>query len=113
MNISDTRVGAMLIGALWMIAAGLPAVADDTELFIYNNFESGGQPNVLFIVDNSAAMGSAVSTQDNYFPSTTYDKYADCDPDRIYWSTKNKTPVCSSRCTPSSGAGPAWAASFI
>jgi type IV pilus assembly protein PilY1 len=89
------RAFSLIVGAAWIMLAGFPAVADDTELFVYSNFESAGQPNVLFILDNSAAQGAAVSSQPNYVSSTTYDTYAGCDPSRTYWSTNGRVPDCS------------------
>ncbi len=39
---------------------GLPALADDTELFIGSNTELHARPNILFIIDNSGSMGTLV-----------------------------------------------------
>ena len=95
MNSQYQRTLSLIVGAAWIMLAGSPAVADDTELFLSNNFASGGQPNVLFIVDNSAATGARVMTQANYDPLTTYDKYAGCDPSLIYWTKTGQPPDCS------------------
>ncbi len=95
MNSKYQRTFSLIVGVAWITLAGLPAVADDTELFIYNNFESAGQPNVLFILDNSALQDSLVLSQPNYNSSTTYDQYAGCDRNRIYWTTTGRAPDCS------------------
>ena len=95
MNSNYRRTLSLIVGAAWIMLAGSSALADDTELFLYNAYNSGGQPNVLLILDNSAGMGSKVSTAPNYDPLVTYDKYAGCDPSLIYWSTNGKAPDCS------------------
>jgi type IV pilus assembly protein PilY1 len=74
------------LGAFWALASGMPAVADDTELFIGNNLSSAAQPNILLVLDNSGSMGTLVRTQETYDSSITYPS-AGCDANRVYWRT--------------------------
>ena len=85
MMITKTRLGALTMGAIWMLASGLPAVADDTELFVATSANAGIRPNVLFIIDNSGSMASEVRTQEDYDPGTLYS--GGCDANRVYWRT--------------------------
>jgi type IV pilus assembly protein PilY1 len=95
MKISNARLGALLMGALWTLAAGLPAQADDTELFVATSTGANIRPNVLFIIDNSGSMRTEVITQEPYNPATIYG--GDCDADRVYWrsGTGGEPPECS------------------
>ena len=71
--------------------SGLPAVADDTELFVANAGQLGGaQPNILFILDTSGSMRSEVRTQDTYDPNTLYT--GTCSTSRLYWRTNTGDP---------------------
>jgi type IV pilus assembly protein PilY1 len=90
MNINKPRLGALLVGAVWMLTAGLPAVADDTELFVATSFGAGIRPNILFIIDNSGSMAANVVTQAAYDPLTSYG--GDCEADRVYWRTGTGDP---------------------
>jgi hypothetical protein len=91
MILSKARIGCLGLGALWALASVLPALADDTELFIGNTLSSQAQPNILFIVDNSGSMGSLVLSQDSYDAATVYPS-AGCDPNRIYWRVGTGNP---------------------
>src|SRR5688572_27470675 len=94
MNISNARFGALLIGALWTLAAGLPAQADDTELFVATSSGAGIRPNVLFVIDNSGSMATTVITQQTYDPATIYS--GSCAQDRVYWRERTgDDPSCS------------------
>jgi type IV pilus assembly protein PilY1 len=96
MNIRHPRIVSVILGTLWAVFSGFPAAADDTELFLYNNFDSPANPNILFVIDNSGSMGSHVSTQPNYVSSTTYPS-AGCDVNRIYWRRNTgAAPDCNS-----------------
>ena len=95
MNSNYQRTLSLIVGAAWIMLAGSQAKADDTELFLFNAFNSGGQPNVMFILDNSINTSEKVSTTENYDPAITYDKYAGCDPSLIYWSKNGQAPDCS------------------
>jgi type IV pilus assembly protein PilY1 len=84
------------LGALWALAAGMPAVADDTELFIGNSLSSTARPNILFIVDNSGSMSSQVLTQQNFDGRVTYPVVGSCDATRVYWRTgTGNPPACT------------------
>jgi type IV pilus assembly protein PilY1 len=89
---SKSRMNWLGVGALWALAAGMPAVADDTELFIGNSLSSSAQPNILFIIDNSGSMGSLVLTQDGFDGAITYPAAGGCDANRIYWRTGTGNP---------------------
>ncbi len=94
MNVTNTRLAALFTGALWMVAAGLPALADDTELFVATSSGAGIRPNVLFIIDNSGSMSTKVITQQTYNPATTYS--GSCSQDRVYWREgTGNDPSCS------------------
>ena len=58
---------------LLTILAGVPAVADDTELLIVapgNN--AATPPNIMFILDTSGSMGDPVSTTKPYDSNRNY-----------------------------------------
>ena len=98
MNIRKAQFGALLIGALWMAAAGLPAQADDTELFVSTSSGAGIRPNILFIIDNSGSMATEVITQEPYDSETTYTPTsgAVCELDRVYWrQNTGRDPDCT------------------
>jgi type IV pilus assembly protein PilY1 len=82
MNISKARLASMVVGSFWMLAAGVPAQADDTELFVATSTGAGIRPNVLFIIDNSGSMGTDVVTQGPYDPTYTYTG-GSCDATRV------------------------------
>jgi type IV pilus assembly protein PilY1 len=92
MNLSNARIGWLAVGALWAFVSGLPAVADDTELFIGTSLSSTAHPNILFIVDNSGSMASLVLTQETFDGATTYPAAGGCDANRIYWRTNTGNP---------------------
>ena len=84
MNIRHPRIASFVLGALWVAVSGAPAVADDTELFLYSNFDSPANPNILFVIDNSGGTGSHVETQPNYDSAFPYISVG-YDANRIYW----------------------------
>jgi len=91
MNTNMKRSIWMLIGAVWAGLSGLPAVADDTELFVIDSSQLGdARPNVLFILDTSGSMDTEVTTQASYDPATPY--AGACANDRIYWRTDTGNP---------------------
>jgi type IV pilus assembly protein PilY1 len=91
MSLSKARMSWIGLGALWALLSGMPAVADDTELFIGNSLSSTAKPNILFIIDNSGSMASLVLTQETFDGTTTYPA-AGCDATRIYWRTGTGNP---------------------
>ncbi|MDY6944056.1 MAG: hypothetical protein SVU69_13725, partial [Pseudomonadota bacterium] len=74
------------------LLCGLPAHADDTEIYV-TPLPASAQPNVLFIVDTSGSMGTMETITTPYDTATTYT--GSCDPSRIYWSTSGSPPSCS------------------
>ena len=76
------------------ILAGVPAVADDTELLIVapgNN--AATPPNIMFILDTSGSMGDPVSTTEPYDSTRNY-ATGSCDTSRLYWTTLDVEPSC-------------------
>ncbi len=97
MNLTNKRIGWLGVGALWALASGLPALADDTELFVGSSTNTSVRPNVLFIVDNSGSMDTKVETQDTYKSTTTYPDQG-CSVNRVYWratSSGAAPPACN------------------
>lgn len=94
MTIHKARLGAFAAGTLWALVSGLPAVADDTELFIATSAGSNIKPNILFVIDNSGSMDTAVYTQETYDPSITWG--GACQTNRVYWRTgTGNAPRCT------------------
>jgi type IV pilus assembly protein PilY1 len=91
MTSSNKQLSWLAAGTLWAVLSGAPALADDTELFIGNNLAAPGQPNILFIVDNSGSMASLVQTQQSYASTTTYPSQG-CDATRVYWRSGSGNP---------------------
>ncbi|MEX2259526.1 MAG: PilC/PilY family type IV pilus protein, partial [Woeseia sp.] len=81
-----------VVPAALTVLAGLPAVADDTELLLVNPTGDQPTPNVMFILDTSGSMTSQEETVEPYDSSRTYS--GDCDSNRLYWSDVDTTPVC-------------------
>ena len=92
MILSKARISWLGLGAFWALASGMPAVADDTELFIGNSLSSQAQPNILFIIDNSGSMGSLVLTQDELRRQHDVPAVNGCDATRVYWRTGTGNP---------------------
>ena len=82
-------------GLLLSMMAGMPAVADDTELLLATpDLTDATKPRILFIIDTSGSMDSLEETTVPYDPDQTYG--GDCDPDVIYWMTVDGiTPDCA------------------
>ena len=54
-------------GLLLAVAAGAPAVADDTELLLVNPNElTAPKPNIMFILDSSGSMTTVENTREIY-----------------------------------------------
>jgi type IV pilus assembly protein PilY1 len=74
--------------------AGMPAIADDTELLLINPDPSQNpKPNVMFILDTSGSMTTTQSTTDPYDSTKTY--AGACDPAKYYWTDVDVTPDCA------------------
>ncbi len=96
MNAGCKQALWVLSGMLIVFGAAAPAAAQDVELFIADGdpTNTGAQPNILFIVDNSGSMGATVTTQ---VPWNAADTYTGCyDTDAIYFSSNGNKPGCNS-----------------
>ncbi len=86
MNSIAKRSLWLLIGVAWAGLSGLPAMADDTELFVTDPaLLDKSPPNILFILDTSGSMDTVVDTQPTYDPNQRYS--GACETGRIYWRT--------------------------
>jgi type IV pilus assembly protein PilY1 len=93
MKIRTNRMTGMISGCAMALIAGMPAVADDTELFLINpNPLLDPKPNVMFIMDTSGSMTSVEQTADPYDSAQTYP--GACDVNNMYWTDIDITPEC-------------------
>ncbi|MEQ9562994.1 MAG: hypothetical protein RLN69_10770, partial [Woeseiaceae bacterium] len=93
MKIRTNRTTGMISGCAVALLAGLPPVADDTELMLINPDPAlNPKPNVMFIMDTSGSMDTIEQTRDPYDSSQTYG--GACDTDTLYWTDVDVTPVC-------------------
>ena len=92
MSVTGKRGTWILAGTLWALGSGIPAFADDTELFVSsaNPSTTTIQPNILFVIDTSGSMRSAVVTQATYDPAVSYS--GSCSTSRVYWRTGTGDP---------------------
>ncbi len=100
MNTYTVKLRILLSATLLSMLACLPALADDTEVYLGDlSFSTNIRPNVLFIIDTSGSMDTDVTlTNGTYDPATTYT--GSCNPDRVYWASSNShgiAPDCSTR----------------
>ncbi len=90
------RIQQSLAIVLLTCTSLLSAFADDTEIFV-TGFDAPvacEAPNVLFVIDTSGSMDSAVLTQVDWDPNTSF---GGCfDSDRLYYSATGDLPDCSS-----------------
>jgi type IV pilus assembly protein PilY1 len=94
MMIQIRKITWTCVGFLIALAAGVPAVADDTELLLVTPATAQDEkPNMLFILDTSGSMDTDESTADPYDSSITYS--GACDVGRLYWSDVGISPDCS------------------
>src|SRR5690606_39223569 len=94
MNLKARRITWTSEGLALAMTIGMPVVADDTELML-SVPNTGGKPNILFILDTSGSMDDEVMTQEPYDPAITYDGGANgCDPGSIYWTDVDNAPDC-------------------
>lgn len=93
------HIAALLAGVTLALAAGSPAVADDTEIFVGQGAvnSSVSRPNILFIIDTSGSMNDVIDTQPAFDPAITYS--GTCDATHVYWVDGNGTdpPNCSTQ----------------
>lgn len=85
MSIRKQNVTWLAAGMLWALISGLPAAADDTELFVGSTatLNPAARPNVLLILDTSGSMTNLVPSQGTFDPSVVYT--GGCVPSRVYW----------------------------
>lgn len=94
MKISTRNITWMSASFALAMLAGLPAVADDTELLLLNPDPSQNpKPNVLFILDSSGSMTTGQDTVEPYDSTQTY--AGTCDPNNYYWTDVDVLPDCS------------------
>lgn len=94
MKISTRKTTWMSVSCAFALLAGMPAIADDTELLLINPDPSQNpKPNVMFILDSSGSMTTRQDTTEPYDGDVTYS--GDCDSDRVYWTDVDVTPVCT------------------
>ncbi|MDH3481525.1 MAG: hypothetical protein OEM50_07380, partial [Gammaproteobacteria bacterium] len=87
MNSLNTRTLSIGTSFLLTILAGVPAVADDTELLVVDpSTTSATPPNIMFILDTSGSMGDPVSTTEPYDSNRDYSG-GSCDSSKFYWTT--------------------------
>jgi type IV pilus assembly protein PilY1 len=91
MSIRRKRITWLAAGMLWALTSGLPASADDTELFVGDaTLYPQSLPNILFILDTSGSMTTPVLTQGTYSPAVVYP--GTCVSNRIYWRRGTGNP---------------------
>ena len=87
----------VLVGAsmLLTVLAGVPAIADDTELLLVDPANSAATPpNIMFILDTSGSMNDPANTIRPFDSDVIY-LDGDCDADRLYWTTLDAEPSCA------------------
>ena len=97
MNLGGKRAAWLGAGLWWAMIAGHPAGADDTELFLgAGTAADAGQPNILFVLDDSASMDGTMPAREAYDAATTYS--GTCSTSRVYWKSADRTnelPDCA------------------
>ncbi len=98
MNSQNVKTLSIGTSFLLTILAGVPAVADDTELLVVDpSNTSATPPNIMFIIDTSGSMGDPVSTTQPYNSNRDYAvdfPASSCDSSKFYWTTLNVEPSC-------------------
>ena len=88
---------ALATGLLLACASAAPAFADDTEVFLNQAAARGVRPNILFIVDSSGSMTSAVRVpKAPYDPAQRYD--GRCEDSKFYFQRASggaSPPACA------------------
>ncbi len=93
MKIRINRMTGMISGFALALIAGLPAIADDTELLLVNPDPSlNPKPNVMFVMDTSGSMDTLEQTVAPYDSALIY--AGSCDINNIYWTDVDVTPIC-------------------
>jgi type IV pilus assembly protein PilY1 len=103
-----TNHKSLLLAALLAMLGGMPASADDTEIFLKQSALSPDEirPNVVFILDTSGSMGQPIDTaqygdsrfqeEENYDPNIVYEGFENNnggigDDDYLYFYDKPNT----------------------
>ena len=95
MKISTRKITWMSAGCAVAMLAGMPAIADDTELLLVNPDPANTpKPNVMFILDTSGSMTTTQSTIDPYDSTIIY-AAGSCDATKYYWTDVDVTPDCA------------------
>ncbi|MCG8369132.1 MAG: hypothetical protein MJA32_01315 [Proteobacteria bacterium] len=95
MNRVIRKTTGTVLGVMLALAAGVPALADDTELLLVAPTDpSQLKPNVMFILDTSGSMTTTQETDVPFDPDTDYSDLGDCDGDSMYYSEDGSIPVC-------------------
>lgn len=90
-------LGMSLVITIAALAGGMPAAADDTEIFI-GQTNSGAKPNILFVLDTSGSMNTEVVVENEpYNPATTYS--GSCSSSRVYWVRDSGSPFYPPSCS--------------
>lgn len=86
-----------LVITLVTLVGGLPASADDTEIFIGSQ-NTGVKPNILFVLDTSGSMSTNVVVDNIPFnPAVTYSSQG-CATNRVYWVRDQGNPITPPGC---------------
>lgn len=85
---SYRRLTTLVASTILAVAAGMPAIADDTEIFLATPTGTPPRPNVLIIIDTSGSMDTDVNVRPDFNPSGTYS--GTCDENRVYWRTPSR-----------------------
>ncbi len=93
MKISILKTTWTSMGCAVALLAGIPAVADDTELLLLSpDPTQNPKPNVLFILDTSGSMTTTEQTTEPY--DSTRDYPGNCISDVVYWTDVSIVPIC-------------------
>lgn len=97
------RLNGILVGCTLALACAVPAVADDSEIYLSSTAGAAGvRPNILLIVDTSMSMDasdvSGEKVEYNRAKSPTYTNANNCNNDsRIFFRKKgDPMPTCTS-----------------
>jgi len=94
------RLGATLIGSLFAITCGVPALADDSEIYVNSNTsQTAARPNILFVVDTSTSMTERDVTGERrlYDRNHTWGTQGNCKNGNIFFRAEgDPIPDCSS-----------------
>jgi type IV pilus assembly protein PilY1 len=97
---SFKRIGGALVGLALGFASAVPALADDTEIYVNATTPSPEvRPNILFIVDTSGSMKEedSIEPRELYNSTKTYTATGNCTAERIFFRRGGEPiPNCDS-----------------